>query len=229
MQALDIEGAADRTAFLDQACSSDVQLRAGVEALLRASAKSGDFLDVSARPGSPISAATIDFPPVAERPGTRIGPYKLLEQIGEGGMGVVYMASQREPIDREVALKIIKPGMDTREVVARFEAERQALALMDHPNIAKVFDAGATDAGRPYFAMELVQGIPITEYCDRQQLSTRERLALFVTLCHQTAGTASNQRRAADGQGFADCNSVGRPWTTCIRSLPRSGWRSRQS
>ena len=128
------------------------------------------------------SAATIDHP--LEQPGTQIGPYKLLEQIGEGGMGVVYVASQKEPLRRKVALKIIKPGMDTREVVARFEAERQALAMMDHPNIAKVFDAGATDAGRPYFAMELVKGTPITEYCDRERLSTRERLALFVTLCH---------------------------------------------
>ena len=127
--------------------------------------------------------ATIDHPPL-ERPGTQIGPYKLLEQIGEGGMGVVYVASQREPIRRTVALKIIKPGMDTREVVTRFEAERQALALMDHPNIAKVFDGGATDAGRPYFVMELVKGKPITEYCDREQLSTRERLELFVTVCH---------------------------------------------
>ena len=104
-------------------------------------------------------AATLDHPPL-EHPGTQIGPYKLLEQIGEGGMGVVYVASQKEPIRRTVALKIIKPGMDTREVVTRFEAERQALALMDHPNIAKVFDAGATDAGRPYFAMELVKGTP---------------------------------------------------------------------
>ena len=129
------------------------------------------------------SAATID-PPALELPGTQIGPYKLLEQIGEGGMGVVYHASQREPVRRTVALKIIKPGMDSREVVARFEAERQALAMMDHPNIAKVFDGGVTDAGRPYFAMELVKGKPITEYCDREQLSTRERLALFVAVCH---------------------------------------------
>ena len=132
---------------------------------------------------APGVTATIDFPPITELPGTQIGPYKLLEQIGEGGMGVVYHASQREPIRRTVALKIIKPGMDTREVVTRFEAERQALALMDHPNIAKVFDGGVTDAGRPYFVMELVKGKPITEYCDREQLSTRERLALFVAVC----------------------------------------------
>ena len=152
------------------------------------------------RPGSPVSAATIDFPPAAERPGTQIGPYKLLEQIGEGGMGVVYVASQREPIRRTVALKIIKPGMDTREVVARFEAERQALALMDHPNIAKVFDGGVTDAGRPYFAMELVKGTPITEYCDRQQLATRERLALFVAVCQGVQHAASERHHPSRSQ-----------------------------
>ena len=128
-------------------------------------------------------AATLDMPPIAERPGQAIGRYKLLEEIGEGGMGVVYMAEQQEPVRRKVALKIIKPGMDTREVIARFEAERQALALMDHPNIAKVLDAGATDAGRPYFVMELVHGIPITEYCDQNNLTTRERLELFVQVC----------------------------------------------
>ena len=111
--------------------------------------------------------------PIAEGPGQTIGPYKLLEEIGEGGMGVVYMAEQREPVRRRVALKIIKPGMDTREVIARFEAERQALALMDHPNIAKVLDAGATDSGRPYFVMELVNGVPITDYCDQNHLATR--------------------------------------------------------
>ena len=116
--------------------------------------------------------------------GTLIGPYKLLQQIGEGGMGVVYMAEQAAPVRRKVALKIIKPGMDTREVIARFEAERQALALMDHPNIARVFDGGATDAGRPYFVMELVRGVPITEYCDQNNLPVHERLELFVTVCH---------------------------------------------
>ncbi len=111
--------------------------------------------------------------PIREAPGTVIGPYKLLEQIGEGGMGIVYMAEQTQPVRRKVALKIIKPGMDTRQVIARFEAERQALALMDHPNIARVLDAGATEAGRPYFVMELVRGIPITEYCDRNRLLDR--------------------------------------------------------
>src|SRR6266853_896272 len=120
---------------------------------------------------------------VGEKPGDRIGHYKLLQQIGEGGSGVVYMAEQEEPVRRRVALKIIKPGMDTNSVIARFEAERQALALMDHPNIAKVFDAGATEAGRPYFVMELVRGIKITEYCDQHSLTTEDRLRLFVQVC----------------------------------------------
>src|SRR6185436_5107580 len=115
--------------------------------------------------------------------GTRIGRYKLLEQIGEGGFGVVYMAEQQEPVRRRVALKIIKVGMDTRSVVARFEAERQALALMDHPNIAKVLDGGATELGRPYFVMELVRGVPITEFCDQNRLTTQQRLDLFVQVC----------------------------------------------
>ena len=126
--------------------------------------------------------ATIDRP-VTERPGDTIGPYKLLQQIGEGGMGVVYMAEQNEPVRRKVALKIIKPGMDSKQVIARFEAEQQALALMDHPNIAKVLDAGTTDSGRPYFVMELVKGQPITEYCDQHRLTPRERLELFVPVC----------------------------------------------
>src|SRR5262249_48468207 len=121
--------------------------------------------------------------PAHEQPGTVIGRYKLLQKIGEGGMGVVYMAEQREPVVRKVALKIIKAGMDTRQVVARFEAERQALALMDHPNIAKVFDGGATESGRPYFVMELVQGLPVTQYCDEAKLSARERLELFLDVC----------------------------------------------
>ena len=126
--------------------------------------------------------------PITEQPGTVIGPYKLLQQIGEGGMGVVFMAEQTEPIQRTVALKIIKPGMDTRQVIARFEAERQALAMMDHPNIARVLDAGTTDTGRPYFVMELVKGVPITDYCDQQHLSVRQRLELL---------TASLPRRPA--------------------------------
>jgi len=120
---------------------------------------------------------------VTEKPGDKIGRYKLLQKIGEGGCGTVYMAEQEEPVRRRVALKVIKLGMDTQQVVARFEAERQALALMDHPNIAQVFDAGATDTGRPYFVMELVRGIKITEYCDQNQLSTTQRLGLFIQVC----------------------------------------------
>src|SRR5262249_2664303 len=113
----------------------------------------------------------------------RVGPYKLLEEIGEGGFGVVFMAEQTHPVRRRVALKVIKPGMASRQVVARFEAERQALALMDHPNIARALDAGATEQGRPYFVMELVKGVPITGYCDQNQLSPRQRLELFVSVC----------------------------------------------
>ena len=124
----------------------------------------------------------VSLPPT-EEPGASIGRYKILEKVGEGGFGIVYVAEQREPVKRRVALKIIKLGMDTRQVVARFEAERQALAMMDHPNIAKVLDAGATDAGRPYFVMELVRGIKITEYCDQNKLSTKERLDLFIKVC----------------------------------------------
>src|SRR5262249_40957804 len=121
--------------------------------------------------------------PLGAKTGTAIGPYKLLEQIGEGGFGVVFMAEQQQPLRRKVALKVLKPGMDTKQVVARFEAERQALALMDHPNIAHIHDAGATSSGRPYFVMELVRGIPITAFCDQNHLTVRERLELFVSVC----------------------------------------------
>ena len=162
LAAIDIASPAERAAYVAQACGDNAQLRADVQALLAAHGQSGDLLDAPDQ-----LSPTLDHP-VAERPGTQIGPYKLLQQIGEGGMGVVYMAEQTEPVKRRVALKIIKPGMDTRQVIARFEAERQALALMDHPNIAKVLDAGTTDSGRPYFVMELVKGVPITQYCDEQ-------------------------------------------------------------
>src|SRR6266550_5135418 len=131
---------------------------------------------------APQNPAAIGVPPV-EQTGDRIGRYKLLQKIGEGGCGVVYMAEQEEPVRRRVALKVIKLGMDTKQFVARFEAERQALALMDHPNIAKVLEAGATDTGRPYFVMELVGGIKITDYCDQHQLTTRQRLDLFIQVC----------------------------------------------
>jgi len=121
--------------------------------------------------------------PITEGPGTSIGPYNLLQRIGEGGMGTVYIAGQEKPVRRRVALKIIKAGMDTDQFVARFEAERQALALMEHPSIARVFDAGTTDTGRPFFVMELVKGVPITDYCDQARLSTEQRLQLFMPVC----------------------------------------------
>jgi signal transduction histidine kinase/tRNA A-37 threonylcarbamoyl transferase component Bud32 len=173
------EPPADRSAYLDQACADDPALRQRVEALLRARAAAGSFLEAS-----PLGQrATVDEPPVSERAGTVIGSYKLLQQIGEGGMGTVYMAEQTRPVQRKVALKVIKPGMDSKQVIARFEAERQALALMDHVNIARVLDAGATESGRPYFVMELVHGVPITKYCDDNHLTPRERLELFVPVC----------------------------------------------
>jgi tetratricopeptide (TPR) repeat protein/serine/threonine protein kinase len=167
--------AAERGAYLDQACTGNADLRSEVEALLAAHER----LPV---PGT-SAAADLDPLPAFTAPGTVIGRYKILEPIGEGGYGTVFMAEQTAPVQRRVALKIIKAGMDTRQVIARFEAERQALALMDHPNIAKVFDAGVTDTGRPYFVMELVKGTPITRYCDDHRLPPRQRLELFVQVC----------------------------------------------
>jgi serine/threonine protein kinase len=167
---------ADRESFLAQVCKDKPELRQEVESLLRAHELAGDFLDQTVPMQAPEFAM--------ESIGATIGRYKLLERIGEGGFGIVYMAEQQEPVTRKVALKVIKAGMDTREVIARFEAERQALALMDHPNIAKVLDGGATEAGRPYFVMELVRGIRITDYCDQNNLSTSERLQLFIRVCH---------------------------------------------
>ncbi|HEY5915346.1 MAG TPA: serine/threonine-protein kinase [Verrucomicrobiae bacterium] len=169
-----------RAAYLDKACAGQPDLRRKLEALLQAHERSGDFLE----PPAATEQSTLKLGLEREEPaGTLIGRYKLLQKIGEGGMGVVYMAEQTAPVVRRVALKIIKLGMDTKQVVARFEAERQALALMDHPNIAKVLDAGSTETGRPYFVMELVHGVPITEYCDKNKLSTRERLELFIPVC----------------------------------------------
>jgi eukaryotic-like serine/threonine-protein kinase len=173
----------ERAAYLDEACSGDSGLRQRIEELLRASEEAGVFLQNPAadRPG-PGGTLRLELTP-AEKPGDKISRYKLLQQIGEGGCGVVYMAEQTEPVHRRVALKVIKLGMDTKQVIARFEAERQAVTLMDHPNIAKVLDAGATETGRPYFVMELVRGIKITDYCDQNNLSTRERLDLFIQVC----------------------------------------------
>ncbi len=169
-----------RKAYLDEHCAGDESLRHNVAVMLKAHAAEEGPLDRGSWRHE--YTATYEQPP--EAPGAVIGPYKLLEQIGEGGMGLVFMAEQREPIKRRVALKIIKPGMDSRQVVARFEAERQALAMMDHPNIAKIHDGGATPDGRPYFVMEFVKGTPITEYCDKHRLTTRQRLELFLDVCH---------------------------------------------
>ncbi|MHC4071497.1 MAG: protein kinase domain-containing protein, partial [Planctomycetota bacterium] len=170
----------ERPAYLNEACSEDADLRAEVEELLKAHEQAGDFMEAPA-----IEAeVTLEDTAPTEGHGTVIGRYKLLEKIGEGGFGVVWAAEQKKPVKRRVALKIIKLGMDTKQVVARFEAERQALALMDHPNIAKVLDAGSTDTGRPYFVMELVRGIPITNYCDQVKLSTQDRLDLFIKVCN---------------------------------------------
>ena len=207
--ALNCGSAVERSAYLDRVCAGQPGLRQRLEQLLHAHAQAEGFLEQPA--GDLGNVATVTPPRrFEEAPGTVVGRYKLLQKIGEGGMGDVYMAEQTEPVIRKVALKIIKLGMDTRQVVARFEAERQALALMDHPNIAKVLDAGTTgpssigssgresaqtsdrasksrltsaatiEAGRPYFVMELVHGVPITEYCDQNRLSTRERLDLFI-------------------------------------------------
>src|SRR5437588_1060039 len=180
LAALEEASASKREAYLLGACAGDAELLQRLKMLLSIHGQSQGPLDVPP-PGVGISP-TIDSPP-SEVVGTVIGPYKLLEQIGEGGFGMVFMAEQQEPIRRKVALKVLKPGMDSRQVVGRCEAERQALALMDHPNIAKVHDGGETASGRPYFVMELVKGVPITEYCDHNQVPVRGRLELFGHVC----------------------------------------------
>jgi serine/threonine protein kinase len=201
----EIGSPAERKAYLDQACAGAPELREKVEALLRAYEEAGSFLEKPAcpppatgpsRPGDDTTDHTPgalpetddgqprpDRQPGGEGPGSQIGPYRLVKLLGEGGMGAVYLAEQERPIRRQVALKIIKPGMDSEQVLARFEAERQALTLMDHPNIARVFEAGTTEQGRPYFVMELVDGVPMTRFCDENALAPRERLALFATVC----------------------------------------------
>ncbi len=189
-EAAEIDDREARSAYLDHACAADPELRRKVELLLRAYTEAGSFME---RPAIEVAIGQAPNPPdsalghaprqIAEGPGTWIGLFKLISQIGEGGMGVVYMAEQERPVRRKVALKIIKPGMDSAQVIARFEAERQALAMMDHPNIARVLDAGTTDSGRPYFVMELVHGVPITRYCDDTHLTPRERLDLFLPVC----------------------------------------------
>ena len=178
VQALRCATATERDALLKEACGGDQALRRQVDILLDAHVRAGSFLEKGALAGgSPVD------PPLTDQPGTHLGPYRLVEKIGTGGMGVVFLAEQTAPLERQVALKIIRPGMDTEQVIARFEAERQALAVMDHPNVAKVFDAGTTGSGRPYFVMELVAGQAITKYCDELRLSVRERLELFIPVC----------------------------------------------
>ena len=192
LEALETADPDQRNAFLDRACGANAALRREVEELLVAEAGSSRFLPdrpLSSLPRAHLAelaeamALGCDLPST-EQPGDHVGRYKLLQKIGEGGCGVVYLAEQQEPIRRSVALKVIKLGMDTRQVIARFAAERQALALMDHPHIAKVLDAGATDTGRPFFVMELVRGLRITDHCDQHQLDTRARLQLFLQVCH---------------------------------------------
>jgi serine/threonine protein kinase/WD40 repeat protein len=177
--AVEMRSEAERRRYVEQACAGDAELKRRVEALIENHFRAGTFLD---SPAADL-LATLDEPAVSERPDTVIGPYRLLDQIGEGGFGIVFRAEQQQPVRRQVALKVLKPGMDTCQVIARFEAERQALALMDHPNIAKVFDGGETASGRPFFVMELVRGTPITKYCDERRLTVRQRLGLFVSVC----------------------------------------------
>jgi hypothetical protein len=190
--ALNLSDPGQRRLFLDQACTGNPGLRAAVEELLSAQGNAEHFFAKGASAlnlppveiPAAITEAVRDITFVDEQIGTRVGPYKLLQKLGEGGCGVVYMAEQEKPVRRRVAVKVIKLGMDTKNVIARFEAERQALALMDHPNIARVLDAGATETGRPYFVMELVRGVKITDYCDQNNLDTRQRLELFIQICH---------------------------------------------
>src|SRR5436190_13623313 len=194
--ALEIKEPEQRAVYLATACGADLALRKEIDELIQAEADASAFLpERPSSEGQPVlldiadalrpGAPACNFPTAnpADKPRDQIGHYKLLQKLGEGGCGIVYMAEQREPVHRRVALKVIKLGMDTKQVVARFKAERQVLALMEHPNIAKVFDAGATETGRPFFVMELVRGVRITDYCDRNHLSTRERLELFVQVC----------------------------------------------
>jgi serine/threonine protein kinase/predicted Zn-dependent protease len=189
-QAAEVADPGARAVFLDRACAGDAALRERVEALLRAHDAAGSFLAHPPAAGADTTssdrqseARTTDWASTTPETGAVVGPYKLVEEIGEGGMGTVYLAQQTEPVRRLVAIKLVKAGMDSRQVLARFEAERQALALMDHPNIAKVLDAGAAPDGRPYFVMELVKGTPITQHCDEHRLGVRDRLALFADVC----------------------------------------------
>src|SRR3984957_5796298 len=173
--------------YVTEACGGDSELGPQVRRMLQVHREAGSFLERPAAVAVELTGAFIPTPGdetlLNERPGTVIGTYKLLEQIGEGGFGVVYMAEQTHPVRRKVALKVLKPGMDTRQVVARFEAERQALGIMDHPHIPQVLAGGPTETGRPYFVMELVRGVSITEFCDQNLLTPRQRLELFIPVC----------------------------------------------
>lgn len=222
--AIDLERAA-REAYLANACGEDAALRAEVEGLLRAHDGAAKFMAsptagpmADAMPMADSSAGATMAAPIREAPGTRIGPYKLLQLIGEGGFGSVFMAEQEKPVLRKVALKIIKLGMDTRQVVARFEQERQALAMMDHPNIAKVLDAGATETGRPFFVMELVKGDPIVEYADKNNLAIEDRLDLFAQVCNavQHAHTKGVIHRDIKPSNILVSTQDGRPHTKVI-------------
>ncbi len=180
--AIDISDADRRAAFFDEQCGDDDELRRRIEELLASHERSVLLSQLPTHP--PIQAlASTGILPCRDPLGEQIGPYKLIQQLGEGGMGTVYMAQQDQPVRRRVAVKVIKRGMDSREIIARFQAERQALALMNHEHIARVFDAGTTDDGRPYFVMELVQGVPITDYCTEHRLTTTERLELVIPVC----------------------------------------------
>jgi serine/threonine protein kinase len=232
--ALDIDDPAERGVYLDRACGPDGALRRRVDRLLKAHTAAGSFLQPLAAPAGDTDLLAPDTagPPPVEVLGSRVGPYTLLHRLGEGGMGAVYLAEQERPVRRQVALKVIKPGMDSEQVVARFEAERQALALMDHAHIAKVLDAGTTDAGRPYFVMELVRGAPLTRYCDDNRLSLRERLELFVPVCHavQHAHQKGLIHRDLKPSNVLVTRADGRPvpgrssarWSTCHPSRPGS-------
>jgi eukaryotic-like serine/threonine-protein kinase len=223
--------AEERVAYLDAACGDDSKLRRRVERLLAAHPQVGSFLEQPAQaavgkaeapgfppgekfPAGPGLAETTACHGPSEGVGTVIaGRYKLLETLGQGGMGAVFMAQQTAPVKRLVALKLIKLGMDSRQVLTRFEAERQALALMDHPNIAKVLDAGATDSGRPFFVMELVKGVPITRFCDERQLSPRERLELFIPVCQ----AIQHPTRKASSTGTSSRPTCWSPFMTTAR------------
>ena len=183
-QAIELADPIRRDDYLDRACAGDAKLHNRISSLLEASRRASSFMEEAVAEIDLDALQSLESSPIGEQPGDVVGRYTLQQQLGEGGMGTVFLAEQSEPVQRQVAIKIVKPGLDTKEVIARFESERQALAMMDHPNIARVLDAGATERGRPYFVMELVHGVPITDYCNEARLTTRQRLELFIQVCH---------------------------------------------